>query len=79
MAADGGDFDAAKPGAGREANRLMEQKGVQKEDPSERGKLPVTTDADDKAGNGSKGPGPMEKLKEKLHIGTGKHGNQQSV
>ncbi|KAF4460219.1 hypothetical protein FALBO_13005 [Fusarium albosuccineum] len=28
FAADGGDFDATKPGAGREADRLMEQKGV---------------------------------------------------
>ncbi|CAM1502817.1 Fc.00g075930.m01.CDS01 [Cosmosporella sp. VM-42] len=28
LAADGGDFDATKPGAGREADRLMEQKGV---------------------------------------------------
>ncbi|KAF4332944.1 hypothetical protein FBEOM_13251 [Fusarium beomiforme] len=28
FAADGGDFDASKPGAGREAERLMEQKGV---------------------------------------------------
>lgn len=79
MAADGGDFDATKPGAGREANRLMEQKGIHKEDPSERGKVPATNDDDEKAGKGSKGPGPMEKLKDKLHIGTGSHGNQQSV
>ncbi|KAH7228880.1 hypothetical protein BKA60DRAFT_590011 [Fusarium oxysporum] len=28
FAADGGDFDASKPGAGREADRLMEQKGI---------------------------------------------------
>ncbi|KAF5019785.1 hypothetical protein F66182_8222 [Fusarium sp. NRRL 66182] len=28
FAADGGDFDASRPGAGREADRLMEQKGV---------------------------------------------------
>ncbi|KAK3900852.1 hypothetical protein C8A05DRAFT_45385 [Staphylotrichum tortipilum] len=28
LAADGGDFDAAKPGAGREADRLLEAKGV---------------------------------------------------
>ncbi|KAK7742141.1 hypothetical protein SLS53_004727 [Cytospora paraplurivora] len=27
LAADGGDFDATKPGAGREADRLLEQKG----------------------------------------------------
>ncbi|KAK5664005.1 hypothetical protein OQA88_219 [Cercophora sp. LCS_1] len=28
LKADGGDFDAAKPGAGREADRLLEEKGV---------------------------------------------------
>ncbi|KAF5963421.1 hypothetical protein FBULB1_13404 [Fusarium bulbicola] len=28
FAADGGDFDASKPGAGREADRLMGQKGI---------------------------------------------------
>lgn len=28
LAADGGDFDATKPGAGREADRLLEEKGV---------------------------------------------------
>ncbi|KAF7535131.1 hypothetical protein G7Z17_g13260 [Cylindrodendrum hubeiense] len=28
LAADGGDFDATKPGAGREADRLMEEKGI---------------------------------------------------
>ncbi|KAH7127706.1 hypothetical protein EDB81DRAFT_148545 [Dactylonectria macrodidyma] len=28
LAADGGNFDATKPGAGREADRLMEEKGI---------------------------------------------------
>ncbi|KAK4448511.1 hypothetical protein QBC34DRAFT_109556 [Podospora aff. communis PSN243] len=28
LKADGGDFDAAKPGAGREADRLLEEKGI---------------------------------------------------
>ncbi|KAK4190371.1 hypothetical protein QBC35DRAFT_79444 [Podospora australis] len=28
LAADGGDFDATKPGAGKEADRLLEQKGI---------------------------------------------------
>jgi len=32
LAADGGDFDATKPGAGREADRLLDQKGVQRDD-----------------------------------------------
>lgn len=71
MAADGGDFDATKPGAGREAIRLMEEKGLNKlkpggNDPGE-GKQPLEP------------PSKVEKLKEKLHIGTGKHGNEQSV
>lgn len=32
LVADGGDFDASAPGAGREADRLLEEKGVHKED-----------------------------------------------
>ncbi|KAL7783212.1 hypothetical protein V8C43DRAFT_294706 [Trichoderma afarasin] len=32
LAADGGNFDAAKPGAGVEADRLMEQKGMKTDD-----------------------------------------------
>ncbi|KAK5988769.1 hypothetical protein PT974_10258 [Cladobotryum mycophilum] len=32
LAADGGDFDATKPGAGREADRLMEEKGIHHEE-----------------------------------------------
>lgn len=31
LVADGGDFDAANPGAGREADRLLEQKGIHRE------------------------------------------------
>ncbi|RKU44197.1 hypothetical protein DL546_001435 [Coniochaeta pulveracea] len=31
LAADGGDFDATKPGAGREADRLLETKGVHRD------------------------------------------------
>jgi hypothetical protein len=31
LKADGGDFDATKPGAGREADRLLEEKGVHRE------------------------------------------------
>lgn len=31
LAAEGGDFDAARPGAGREADRLLEQHGVHRE------------------------------------------------
>jgi len=77
LQADGGDFDAAKAGAGREADRLLEEKGIARDD---RGGMvgtdgsPVPTD--------HKNPSPsggahskvktIDKLKEKLHIGTGK-------
>jgi len=77
LQADGGDFDAAKAGAGREADRLLEEKGIARD---ERGGMvgtdgsPVPTD--------HKNPSPsggahskvktIDKLKEKLHIGTGK-------
>jgi len=71
LAADGGDFDATRPGAGREATRLMEEKGLHKSkdggDDPDAGKPPPPE------------PSKMEKLKDKLHIGTGKHGNEQSV
>ena len=73
MAADGGDFDAMKPGAGREANRLMEEKGMHKSGPGGNGV------GAGKRSSESSEPSKVEKLKEKLHIGTGKHGNEQSV
>lgn len=76
-AADGGDFDATKPGAGREANRLLEEKGVHKTKSSERkgGDHPGEVNQP----SASSEPSKVEKLKEKLHIGTGKLGNEQSV
>ena len=70
LAADGGDFDATRPGAGREATRLMEQKGLHK---SKAG------GDDPDAGKPPPEPSKVEKLMDKLHIGTGKHGNEQSV
>jgi hypothetical protein len=66
MKADGGDFDAANPGAGKEADRLLEQKGVHKSD------APVkdadegsssTKETEEKSGK----PGLKEKIKAKLH------------
>jgi hypothetical protein len=74
MAADGGDFDATKPGAGREANRLMEEKGLHKSGPGAE-----DAGAGKQSPESSEPPSKVEKLKEKLHIGTGKHGNQQAV
>ncbi|MCJ1341317.1 hypothetical protein MMC09_006613 [Bachmanniomyces sp. S44760] len=65
LAADGGDFDATKPGAGREADRLLEQKGVHR-DPGP-GAPPVDTNP------GSQGSGEkvskIDRIKEKLHLG----------
>ncbi|KAI9678663.1 MAG: hypothetical protein M1817_005720 [Caeruleum heppii] len=64
MAAEGGDFDAAKPGAGREADRLLEQKGIHREPPSGS----AIDDAMSTPDRSSK-PGMGEKIKEKLHLG----------
>jgi len=62
MAADGGDFDAAKPGAGKEADRLLETKGVQREAPGKTG------DGDhDPLEDKINKPGLKEKLTSKLH------------
>lgn len=66
VAADGGDFDATKPGAGQEATRLMEQMGIKTE-----GQQAPGQQEDEKP---AKEPevekhGKLTKLKEKLHIG----------
>jgi len=68
MHADGGDFDATKPGAGREADRLLEEKGIHR-DPK------GAMDKPDAAGTGSENTSEgkvskMDKIKEKLHIGS---------
>ncbi|KAF2710221.1 hypothetical protein K504DRAFT_405216 [Pleomassaria siparia CBS 279.74] len=73
MAADGGDFDATKPGAGREADRLMEQKGIHKTapgKPTEPLGEKSTHDSHDDHTHGEKEKVPIgQKIKEKLHIG----------
>jgi len=66
IAADGGDFDATKPGAGREANRLMEEKGIHKSEPGKPAPPPDTS-------NMHKDKVPLgQKIKDKLHIGSHK-------
>jgi len=70
--ADGGDFDAANPGAGREADRLLEEKGVKREVPGAKGG-DESVKSDGKADETSNGGGKekksiKEKIKEKLHI-----------
>ncbi|KAH7313276.1 glycine-rich cell wall structural protein 1 [Stachybotrys elegans] len=56
LAADGGDFDATKPGAGADADRLMEQKGMNREC----GESSSPTRGKDK-------PSLGERIKAKLH------------
>jgi len=70
LAAEGGDFDATKPGAGKEANRLLEERGIKKD---ESGKM-STDDGSSPSLGGSeevKKESKIAKLKEKLHIGHG--------
>jgi len=65
MAADGGDFDATKPGAGKEADRLLEQKGVHHEPGPAKTNVSSEPDTPSKTKFSTK-------LKEKLHIGKSK-------
>ncbi|KAI1769199.1 hypothetical protein GGR53DRAFT_229817 [Hypoxylon sp. FL1150] len=66
LQADGGDFDATKPGAGREADRLMEEKGmhgaskVGEQQPDASSETGGAGDKKDKKSIG-------QKLKDKLH------------
>jgi len=65
LQAEGGDFDATNPGAGAEASRLLEERGIKKDESEGGGASPSPSDT---PGKQSK----MAKLKEKLKIGTGK-------
>lgn len=62
LAADGGDFDATKPGAGREADRLLEQKGVHREDAAGPGGHSGSSHGDQKDK-----PSLGERIKAKFH------------
>ncbi|KAF5673093.1 hypothetical protein FHETE_3578 [Fusarium heterosporum] len=72
--ADGGDFDASKPGAGQEADRLMEEKGIHlggkgESDPSHTESHSSSkhhSSHDDKADKKDK-PSLGERIKAKLH------------
>jgi len=70
VAAEGGDFDVTKPGAGREATRIMEEKGIKTEgnkvDPNASEETSPSPESKEKVSK-------IAKLKDKLHIGTGKH------
>jgi len=69
MNADGGDFDATKPGAGSEATRLMEAKGVHK---AVGNKGPPAEAADASETPEKAKTSKITKIKEKLHIGSNK-------
>ncbi|KAI0123819.1 hypothetical protein BJ170DRAFT_96712 [Xylariales sp. AK1849] len=61
--ADGGDFDATKPGAGREADRLLEEKGIHKDTAGPPGASDTSVDKGGEKEKKSIGT----KIKEKLH------------
>ncbi|KAF2740198.1 hypothetical protein EJ04DRAFT_572492 [Polyplosphaeria fusca] len=66
--ADGGDFDVTKPGAGREADRLLEEKGIKKEG----GNTGPPADLGSPSSGDKEGKEKVklsEKIKTKLHIG----------
>ncbi|KAK4143683.1 putative glycine-rich cell wall structural protein 1 protein [Dichotomopilus funicola] len=78
LAADGGDFDASRPGAGREADRLLEEKGVHpgagshhghgKHDTGSGGSSGTRTSHGGSAGSpGKEKIGLKDKIKAKLH------------
>ncbi|TQV92320.1 hypothetical protein V2A60_007011 [Cordyceps javanica] len=71
LQADGGDFDATKPGAGREADRLMEEKGISTSSSGGKDKGSESADHHHKSSSsGSEGKEKhsiVDKIKEKLH------------
>ncbi|KAM3503725.1 hypothetical protein MY11210_008612 [Beauveria gryllotalpidicola] len=77
LQADGGDFDATRPGAGREADRLMEQKGINTTTGAGAGGGAAAAKGKDGAehkarsnsgsGDSKEKHGLVDKIKEKLH------------
>ncbi|KAK1243061.1 hypothetical protein MKX07_003689 [Trichoderma sp. CBMAI-0711] len=67
LAADGGNFDAAKPGAGREADRLMEQKGLKSADDGGDNKGSSGRKSSDSGHHHKDKPSLGERIKNKLH------------
>jgi len=67
FAAEGGEFDAALPGASSEGTRLLEEKGIHREAPP--GKAAEASKSETSVGSESKTKvSKMDKVKEKLHI-----------
>jgi len=67
MAVDGGDFDASNPGAGAEANRLLEEKGIHKSEGNQ-GPPQELDDTPTGAGDDTAKVSKLDKIKEKLHM-----------
>jgi len=67
LAADGGDFDVTKPGAGMEATRLMEEKGIHKTGDNH-GAPAATDEVDSKDAAAGPKVSKIDKIKEKLHL-----------
>ncbi|KAI9859812.1 MAG: hypothetical protein M1824_003592 [Vezdaea acicularis] len=65
LQADGGDFDATRPGAGREANRLLEEQGRGHATGGAGGNGGAGSDA----GHPTAHEGVGDKIKSKLHMG----------
>jgi len=63
LKADGGDFDAANPGAAKEADRLLEEKGIHHTP----GAGPVEPEAEDSSPAGKEKLSLKDKIKAKLH------------
>ncbi|EHK51040.1 uncharacterized protein TrAtP1_009914 [Trichoderma atroviride] len=71
LAADGGDFDVTKPGAGLEADRLMEQKGIKVDDAEPKDKnSSSSSNGGRKSSDSSRKDKPKlkERIKTKLHM-----------
>jgi hypothetical protein len=69
MKADGGDFDASNPGAGAEANRLLEEAGVHKDKDVKKDSADDISTPSHSSGQGEEKVSKIQKIKEKLHIG----------
>ncbi|KAI2639639.1 hypothetical protein GGS26DRAFT_587090 [Hypomontagnella submonticulosa] len=67
LKADGGDFDATKPGAGREADRLLEEKGVYHSGADVNGSSKDDASKDDDKSDKKDKKSIGQKIKDKLH------------
>lgn len=67
MAADGGDFDAANAGAGREADRLLEEKGIHTSKDAPKVEAADDKHASPESEDKKKKPSIVQKIKDKLH------------